>query len=108
MRVLFVIRVMVVPTMDGYPQGWRELQGASAEHSKRVFEPKRACEAAVRYEPVEPKIDPENSEHQHSDSQKDNARPAKEPREKCQNRERMTQNETDQGVRLELHHMLSA
>jgi hypothetical protein len=108
MRVLFVIRMMVVPTMDGYPQGWRELQGESAEHRKRVFEPKRACEAAVRYEPMEPKIDSENAEHQRSNSQKDDARPAKEPRKKCQDREHMTQNETGEGVRLEFHPMLSA
>jgi hypothetical protein len=105
---LFVIGMMVVPTMHGYPQGRRELQGESAEHRKRVFEPQRAREAAVRYEPMEPKIDPEYAEHQHSDNQKGDARPAKEPRKKCENREHVTQNETDQGVRLELHHMLSA
>jgi hypothetical protein len=108
MRVLFVIRMVVVATMDGYPQGRRELQREGAEQRKRVLEPKRARKAAMRYEPVEPKIDPEYAEHQHSDSQKADARPAKEPRKKCQDRERMTQNETDQGVRLELHHMLSA
>jgi hypothetical protein len=108
MRVLFVIGMMMVPTMDGYPQGRRELQGESAQHRKRVFEPKRACEAAVRYEPMEPEIDSKNAEHQDSNSQKDDPRPAKEPRKKGQNRKHMTQNETDEGVRLEFHHMLSA
>jgi hypothetical protein len=68
MRVLFVIRMVVVPTMNGYPQGRRELQREGAEQRKRVFEPKRARKAAVRYESMESKIDSENAEHQHSNS----------------------------------------
>jgi hypothetical protein len=37
MRVLFVIRMVVVPTMDGYPQGRRELQRERAKDGERVL-----------------------------------------------------------------------
>jgi hypothetical protein len=37
MRVLFVIRMVVVPTMDGYPQGRRELQRERAKDDERVL-----------------------------------------------------------------------
>jgi hypothetical protein len=55
---------------------------------------------------MEANIDPENAKRQDSESEKDNARPAEEPGKKCQHSERMAQDETDEGVRLEFHHVL--
>jgi hypothetical protein len=95
MRVLLVIGMVVVPTMDGYPQGRRELQRERAEDGERVLEPKRDREAAVRYKAVEAQIDPKNAKDEGPDSEKDDSRPAEEPGEKCQESERMTEDESD-------------
>jgi hypothetical protein len=103
MRILFVIRVMVVPTMRGYPQGRRELQGERAEDGERVLEPKWDREAAMRYQAMEAEIDAKNAEREHSEDQKDDARPTEEPGKEGQHGKRMAENKSDQRVSLEFH-----
>jgi hypothetical protein len=69
MRVLFIIRIVVVPTVHCYPQGRRELQRERAENGQCVLEPKRTREAAVRYQSMEAEIDPEYAKRENSHDQ---------------------------------------
>jgi len=69
MRILLVIRKMMVPAMDGHPQSRGELQGTRSEHRKRAFKPAGAREAAMRDEPMEPKVETQDTEGEHPDPQ---------------------------------------
>ena len=84
MRIALVVGIVVMLAMGGDPMRRRILQAAGTQERKATFEPEWADEAAMREEPMEAKINPEQAEDKNSDDQKNDTCPAKEPRKKRQ------------------------
>jgi hypothetical protein len=100
MRIFLFIRKMVVATVDGYPQCWRELQGARSKDGKGAFKPKWARETTVRDEPVEADVDSKRAEQEGADGEECDARPTEEPWQKGKHGKRMAEHKANQGIGL--------
>src|SRR5262249_17327949 len=88
-RVQFVVRVMVMPAMDGNPIGRSILAAATSQNRDDAFDPNRTAETAVRKEAVVADDDAHHSDRVVADYPEQHAGPAEEPRKKRKYFERM-------------------
>jgi hypothetical protein len=83
MRILVFVCVLVVPPVHCDPVRRRILQRANREERKAVFEPARACEAAMREQSVIADVDAEDAEHVGARHKNHLASPTEEPWQEC-------------------------
>ena len=62
-RIVWLVGMLVVLSVDRDPAGRRILQAADAENRERMLEPLRATKRAMRQQPVIAKIDAERPEY---------------------------------------------
>src|SRR5690606_10554931 len=89
MRVFFSVGMLVMFAVQRHELPRRFLQTANAEYRRRVFEPQRAFETAMRQQSMKAEVHAQRAEHIEARHTKRRTGPTEQPRHEGGTRQRM-------------------